>query len=93
MQKKLFRSSCTYSDGVFLKNLALVELDLSQVFILDYSVSAFELNPDKEVLINNWMDDRNDGALLDTLHFLDALSFVDDVRSILGLSRINEAQN
>ena len=92
VQKKLFRASCTPSDGVFLKNLALVEPDLSQVLILDNSVAAFELNPDNGVLISTWIDDRNDEALLDILPFLDALRFVDDVRSILGLRRIKEVK-
>ena len=90
VSKKLFRNSCVNMDGVYLKNLSLIEPDLSQVFIVDNSVAAFELNPDNGILINTWIDDMNDEALLDSLPFLDALRFVEDVRSILSLRKIKK---
>ena len=88
VRKKLFRNSCVNMDGVYLKNLALIEPDLSQVFIVDNSVAAFELNPGNGILIDTWIDYPKDEALLDLLPFLDALRFVEDVRSILSLRKI-----
>lgn len=89
--KRLFRSSCVAKDGLYLKNLALVEPDLSQVFLIDNSVAAFAVNNDNGILIKTWIDDFADEALLDLLPFLDALRFVEDVRSILSLRRIKSA--
>jgi CTD nuclear envelope phosphatase 1 len=41
------------------------------------------------VFIDSWYEDKKDTALLDLLPFLDALRFVEDVRSILSLRAFN----
>ena len=40
---------------------------------------------DNAIPIKDWFDDRSDEVLLDLLPFLDALSYCDDVRSVLSL--------
>jgi CTD nuclear envelope phosphatase 1 len=40
---------------------------------------------DNGIPIDSWSDDRSDEKLLDILPLLDALRYVDDVRSILSL--------
>lgn len=95
--RSLYRNSCSEqlqssSDTAtnrYAKNLALVEPDLSQVCLVDNSFAAFSCNPDNGILIPTWIDDPLDEALLDLLPFLDALRFVDDVRSVLSLRKIN----
>lgn len=74
--------------GVFVKNLSLVDGDLSRVILLDNSPASFLMHPDNAILIETWTDDCKDATLLDLLPFLDALRFVDDVRSILSLRRM-----
>lgn len=43
--KRLFRTACLEKDGMYLKDLALVDGDLSRVFLLDNSAISFILNP------------------------------------------------
>lgn len=74
--------------GVFVKNLSLVDSDLSRVILLDNSPASFLLHPDNAILIETWTEDPKDVTLLDMLPFLDALRFADDVRSILSLRRM-----
>jgi CTD nuclear envelope phosphatase 1 len=70
------------------------------VILLDNTQSAFELFPGKinfknyienSILVKSWMGDPKDETLLDLLSFLDALRFLDDVRTILG-RRVNAKQ-
>ncbi|KAI8928527.1 NLI interacting factor-like phosphatase-domain-containing protein [Entophlyctis helioformis] len=85
ISKRYFRQSCTPRNGTFMKNLEIVESDLSQVALVDNSPFSYALNQDNGIPIDTWIDDPNDEALLDLLPFLDALRFADDVRSVLSL--------
>lgn len=68
---------------------------MSKVVLLDNTLSAFELFPgflyiltfvlDNAIPIDSWMGSPTDEKLLDVLTFLDALRFLDDVRSVLSL--------
>lgn len=64
-----------------------VERDIAKVLLLDNTPSAFALCPDNAVPIDSWVGDPKDEQLLDVLPFLDALRFLDDVRSILRFRR------
>jgi TFIIF-interacting CTD phosphatase-like protein len=68
-----------------MKDLSIVEPDLSQVCIIDNSPPCYALNEDNAIPIESWVNDPFDECLLDLLPFLDALRFTDDVRSILSL--------
>jgi CTD nuclear envelope phosphatase 1 len=84
--RRLFRNACIEQEGgLYLKDLSKVDADLSRVFLLDNSVVSFARNPDSAIFIDSWVGERTDNALLDLLPFLDALRFVEDVRSILSL--------
>lgn len=74
--------------GVFVKNLTLVDADLSRVCLLDNSPSSFLIHPDNGIPVESWTQDRSDTSLIDLLPFLDALRFADDVRSVLSLRRL-----
>lgn len=88
-KKRLFRNSCTHTPSqFFLKDLSLVDPDLSKLCLLDNSAASFALHPDNAIPIESWRDDRTDMALLELLPLLDALRFVEDVRSILSLRRL-----
>ncbi len=91
-KKRLFRSSClaTGSAGLaYLKDLSLIDSDLSKLALIDNSAASFALYPDNAIPIESWREDRGDQGLLELLPFLDALRFVDDVRSILSLRRLS----
>ncbi len=87
-KKRLFRTACVEHRGAYVKNLLLVDSDLSRVCLLDNSPASFLMHPDSGIPIASWTHDRSDTALLDLLPFLDALRFTDDVRSILSLRRL-----
>ncbi|KXS09491.1 hypothetical protein M427DRAFT_64007 [Gonapodya prolifera JEL478] len=82
---RYFRESCIHHNGTYMKDLAVVEPDLSKVFLVDNSPISYAVNQDNGVPIEGWVSDPKDEALLDLLPFLDALRFVSDVRSVLSL--------
>ncbi len=88
-KKRLFRTDCTQTPSShYLKDISLIDSDISKICLLDNSAASFAFYPDNAIPIESWKDDPNDSALLDILPFLDALRFVDDVRSILSLRRL-----
>ncbi|XP_003740585.1 CTD nuclear envelope phosphatase 1 [Galendromus occidentalis] len=84
MRRRFFRQHCTLDYGGYTKDLCAINPDLSSVFILDNSPSAYKLFPDNAIPIKSWFNDPNDTALLNLLPVLDALRFCSDVRSILS---------
>eukprot|EP01113_Clastostelium_recurvatum_P050916 TRINITY_DN976_c0_g1_i1.p1 TRINITY_DN976_c0_g1~~TRINITY_DN976_c0_g1_i1.p1 ORF type:complete len:308 (-),score=67.95 TRINITY_DN976_c0_g1_i1:208-1131(-) len=86
IQNRLFRESCLYKEGSFIKDLSLIGQDLATTIIVDNSPVAYSHNRDNALPIDNWLGDNpKDESLLNLLPFLDALRFTQDVRSILSL--------
>ncbi|ORY05338.1 hypothetical protein K493DRAFT_204605 [Basidiobolus meristosporus CBS 931.73] len=89
IKSRFYRQHCTYYNGIYTKDLTQIEYDLRDVALLDNSEFSFLINPENAIPIRSWThDDDQDPALLDLLAFLNALSHVEDVRSVLGL-RLN----
>ncbi|KAG9065217.1 Nuclear envelope morphology protein 1 [Linnemannia hyalina] len=86
--KRYFRQACFNHNGSYLKDLTVVDSDLSSVCLLDNSPLSYSLNKENGIPIDTWIDDPNDEALLDLLPFLDALRFTEDVRSVLSLRTV-----
>ncbi|KAF9114725.1 Nuclear envelope morphology protein 1, partial [Mortierella sp. AM989] len=86
--KRYFRQACFFRNGSYLKDLTVIDQDLSSVCLLDNSPVSYSLNKENGIPIDSWIDDPNDEALLDLLPFLDALRFTEDVRSVLSLRTI-----
>ncbi|WFD22781.1 protein-serine/threonine phosphatase [Malassezia equina] len=82
---RLFRDSCTLRHGSYLKNLQVVEQDLSRVCLIDNSPISYVLQEANGIPVEGWTHDPNDEALLDLLPMLDGLRYASDVRHILGL--------
>lgn len=82
---RLFRESCTFKGGQYVKNLQVVEKDLSKVCLVDNSPASYRLNRENGIPVEGWTHDPNDEALLDLLPVLDSLRFATDVRHILGI--------
>eukprot|EP00128_Syssomonas_multiformis_P001079 Colp12_sorted_trinity150504_noHs@25003 len=85
ISKRYFRESCVQSFGNYIKNLAMIEPDLSNILIVDNSPGAYEHHPENAIPIETWEDNPRDECLLDLLPFLDCLRHTCDVRSILSL--------
>ena len=83
IKRRYFRHNCSIDFTGYTKDLRIIQKDLSRIFIIDNSPTAYKGNPDNAIPIKSWYADTNDTCLLELLPVLDALRFTKDVRSIL----------
>jgi len=77
---RLFRESCTFTKGNYVKDLARLGRPLQKTLIIDNSPNSYIFHPEYAIPIESWFDDPNDTALTDMIPFLVYLASVDDVR-------------
>ncbi|KAK6351752.1 Nuclear envelope morphology protein 1 [Orbilia javanica] len=87
---RYYRQHCTFRDGVYIKDLSVVEPDLSKVMIVDNSPTSYIFHKDNAIPIEGWISDPSDHHLLHLIPILQGLQYVTDVRSFLAL-RMGEA--
>jgi RNA polymerase II subunit A small phosphatase-like protein len=80
---RLFREHCTFLNGVFVKDLALLGRNLKDSIIIDNSPTSYMLQPECALPILSWYEDMKDKALYDLIPLLIELSKVDDVREAI----------
>nr|XP_032620353.1 LOW QUALITY PROTEIN: carboxy-terminal domain RNA polymerase II polypeptide A small phosphatase 1 [Chelonoidis abingdonii] len=84
---RLFRESCVFHRGNYVKDLSRLGRDLSRIIIVDNSPASYIFHPDNAVPVASWFDNMADTELLDLLPFFEGLSKVDDVYTVLKQHR------
>ncbi|XP_053689077.1 phosphatase Herzog [Sabethes cyaneus] len=80
---RLFRESCVYHMGNYVKDLNKLGRDLQKIVIVDNSPASYIFHPDNAVPVKSWFDDVNDSELLDLIPLFEKLSKVDSVYTVL----------
>lgn len=80
---RLFRESCVYHRGNYVKDLNKLGRDLQKIVIVDNSPASYIFHPDNAVPVKSWFDDGSDSELLDLIPLFEKLSKVDSVYSVL----------
>ncbi|CAL1539652.1 unnamed protein product [Lymnaea stagnalis] len=80
---RLFRESCVFHRGNYVKDLSRLGRDLNQVVIIDNSPASYIFHPDNAVAVTSWFDEMNDTELLDLIPFFERLARADNVYTTL----------
>ncbi|XP_046676216.1 phosphatase Herzog [Homalodisca vitripennis] len=80
---RLFRESCVFHRGNYVKDLNKLGRDLQKVIIVDNSPASYIFHPDNAVPVASWFDDMTDTEMLDLIPFFEKLSKVDNVYAVL----------
>jgi len=80
---RLFRESCVFHKGNYVKDLSKLGRDLPQVIIVDNSPASYIFHPENAIPCASWFDDMNDRELLDLVPLLEQLSQADAVYRLL----------
>ncbi|XP_048884436.1 carboxy-terminal domain RNA polymerase II polypeptide A small phosphatase 1-like isoform X4 [Brienomyrus brachyistius] len=84
---RLFRESCVFHRGNYVKDLSCLGRELGKVIIVDNSPASYIFHPDNAVPVASWFDDMSDTELLDLIPFFERLSKVQDVYTVLKQQR------
>jgi len=83
---RLFREACRNHKGNYVKDLSRLGRDLKGTIIIDNSPASYMFHPENAVPIDSWFDDETDTELLDLIPFLEDMTKVDNVCTVLDTS-------
>ncbi|KAM9343772.1 carboxy-terminal domain RNA polymerase II polypeptide A small phosphatase 2 isoform 1-T1 [Pholidichthys leucotaenia] len=84
---RLFRESCVFHQGCYVKDLSRLGRDLNKTLILDNSPASYIFHPNNAVPVVSWFDDVDDAELLNLLPVFEELSQADNVYTRLDQLR------
>jgi len=87
IRHRIFRESCVYYEGNYVKDLSLIDRDLSQSIIVDNSPASYIFHPANAIDCGSYIDDPRDRELDQIGKFLKGVKNVKDVRSLCGFWR------
>ena len=82
-RSRLFRESCVFHRGNYVKDLGRLGRKVDTVIILDNSPASYFFHPENAVPCTSWFDDMDDRVLLELIPFFDELSGSEDIYSLL----------
>jgi len=80
---RLFRESCVFHRGNYVKDLGRLGRDLNQIIILDNSPASYIFHPENAVPCISWFDDMENKELLELTPFFEQLSKAENIYSVL----------
>jgi len=80
IQARLFRESCVFHQGSYVKDLSLLNRDLSQTIIVDNSPLSYQFHPKNAIGCTSFIDDMADQELDAIADFLLEIKDTEDVR-------------
>ncbi|KAL1914827.1 uncharacterized protein VTP21DRAFT_7919 [Calcarisporiella thermophila] len=83
VKHRLFREACCNHKGSYVKDLSQLGRNLEHIIIIDNSPLSYLFHPKNAVPISSWFSDAHDTELLDLIPFLEELSRVDNVVTVL----------
>lgn len=83
IRSRLFRESCVYYEGNYVKDLSLLNRDLSKTIIIDNSPSSYMFHPQNAIDCSSFVDDVRDRELDQISNFLAGIRNVPDVRRVV----------
>jgi RNA polymerase II subunit A small phosphatase-like protein len=86
---RLFRESCVFHRGNYVKDLSRLGRELNKVVIVDNSPASYLFHPRNAVPVVSWFDDMSDRMLLDLIPFFEDLAKADDVYTFLCSENIS----
>jgi len=81
ISKRLFRESCVLHEGHYVKDLSLLNRDVSQCIIVDNSQMSYSFHPENAIDCFSYIDDPKDVELWEIADFLENIKNVKDVRN------------
>ena len=80
---RLFRESCVFHRGNYVKDLSRLGRKIDHIIILDNSPASYYFHPENAVPCTSWFDDMDNKELLEMIPFFEELSGSDDIYSLL----------
>lgn len=71
---RLFRESCAFYRGNYVKDLSRLGRDLSRVIIIDNSPASYIFHPDNAMPVTSYFDDETDNELLNLIPVLERIA-------------------
>ena len=60
---RLFRESCVYDRGNYVKDLSKLGREITRTIIIDNSPASYLFQPQNAIPCSSWFDDKNDTLL------------------------------
>ena len=82
---RLYRESCLLYKGNYVKDLSLLNRDLSQTILVDNSPTSYMFQPKNAIACSSFIDDRRDRELEKIGWLLKGIRNYEEVRDVCNL--------